>query len=491
MAKRCFGPHTYSKVRTCVIALGIAAVPAFANAAVPPVPAVAGPIPATVPLGDPSHNYPFFASQFDLLRYRYVEQEYFISGTANRYSIPAAVTGNTPPTGAASVIDSGHPFTTRIVVRRPVSPKQFNGTVIVEWYNVTNGFDSENDWFQSYDHLMDAGYIWVGVSAQRVGVNALKAWSPSRYGQLDVTQGGQFTNDELSYDIFSSAIEAITDPHGIAAQGGFDVRKVIATGHSQSAIYLSTYADYIEPMGRVLDGIVLHSGGQAIRTDLDIPIWRLNVETDLLAVGQYANRQPDTPRYRTWEVAGASHTDERLVEGREPLTQRDRQTSQNRACDLTPFSRVPYHYVLNAVYDQMVRWTTVGIAPRSAPPIQVVSGNPVTIARDSFGNALGGIRLPELAVPTATQAGNNSGSGLCILYGNYEPFSQDVLDALYPSHADYVGRVTASAFQNLQQRYIEKPDAAQIILDALKSDIGSNRPGMYGSFGDWFRPLNQ
>jgi Alpha/beta hydrolase domain len=32
----------------------------------------------------------------------------------------------------------------------------------------------------------------VGVSAQRVGVDQLRGWSPTRYGSLGVTGGGAF-----------------------------------------------------------------------------------------------------------------------------------------------------------------------------------------------------------------------------------------------------------------------------------------------------------
>jgi len=50
-----------------------------------PNPNVSGPIRATARPGDPSHNYPFFASQFDLKRKGYVEEEFFFSGKARRY----------------------------------------------------------------------------------------------------------------------------------------------------------------------------------------------------------------------------------------------------------------------------------------------------------------------------------------------------------------------------------------------------------------------
>jgi hypothetical protein len=42
-----------------------------------------------------------------------VEQEFFIEGTANRYNTPALATG--------IVVDSGHPYRTRMVIRRPLS----------------------------------------------------------------------------------------------------------------------------------------------------------------------------------------------------------------------------------------------------------------------------------------------------------------------------------------------------------------------------------
>src|SRR4051794_12862851 len=104
-----------------------------ASAAVPD-PTVAGPVPATVAPGDASHDYPYFATQFDLAGQGYTEQEFFLSGTANRYSV-----ANGQLT-TATLVDGGHPYKTRMVVRRPTNPERFNGTVIVEWYNVTVGF---------------------------------------------------------------------------------------------------------------------------------------------------------------------------------------------------------------------------------------------------------------------------------------------------------------------------------------------------------------
>src|ERR1035438_8563747 len=89
---------------------------------------VTGPVVSTTPLRDPAHGYPYNSTPMDLAKQGYIEEEYFIEGKANSYVTPPGQTG--------SVKDSGHPFKTRIAIRRPKSASKFNGTVVVEWYNV-------------------------------------------------------------------------------------------------------------------------------------------------------------------------------------------------------------------------------------------------------------------------------------------------------------------------------------------------------------------
>ena len=82
--------------------------------------------------------------------------------------------------------------------------------VLVEWVNVTSGYNLDVHWQASREYLTRHGYAYVGVSAQRVGVQqapyGLTVWSPTRYGTLDVTAGGTITDDSLSYDIFSQCL---------------------------------------------------------------------------------------------------------------------------------------------------------------------------------------------------------------------------------------------------------------------------------------------
>jgi Alpha/beta hydrolase domain len=115
--------------------------PSTATGASVPAPTVTGPVARTSPVGDPAHGYPFLATDVDLASAGYVEQEFHISGEATRYSANGSSTG--------TVISTGHPYRTRIVVRRPRSARAFNGVVIAEWFNVSNQWDQEVDWFQT------------------------------------------------------------------------------------------------------------------------------------------------------------------------------------------------------------------------------------------------------------------------------------------------------------------------------------------------------
>ena len=458
----------------CLLVIHAALVAAPATAAVPN-PIVTGPIPQTVAPGDPSHDYPFFATNLDLASKGYVEQEFFVAGTANRYNTPTlTLTNGIDPTG--TIIDSDHPYKTRIVVRRPLSANQFNGTVLVEWFNVTNGYDVEADWFQSYEHFMRSGYAWVGVSAQRAGVDFMRAWS-ARYTSLDVTQGGSITNDALSYDIYSQVAQAIHTPGAVDPLGGLPRQRIIATGHSQSGGRLTTYFNSIQKLAGVYQAFVMHGPitGSPTRTDLGLKVFKILSETDV--PGQV--RQPDTNEYRTWEIAGTSHVDYQRTLAGGPIEARDLPSPPVLNCQLPPWSRIPFHYALNSVYDHIVQWMTVGTSPPTAVPLTILPGGPpFVIARDGFGNALGGIRLSQHAVATATNQGVNPGPAFpganCPSNRGFSvPFDAATLHALYPSHDAYFNMVIRASKLNAINGYILLPDLVEDMVDALISNVGN------------------
>ena len=152
------------------------------------------------------------------------------------------------------------PYATRIVVVRPADPKKFSGTVAVEWLNVTGGLDAGPDWTYSHRQMLRAGMAYVGVSAQKVGVEGgggmggagmpLKKANPARYGTLS------HPGDAYSFDMFSQAGAAVKAG---SVLGPLKARHVIATGESQSAVFMTTYVDAIDPLVKVYDGFYIHS----------------------------------------------------------------------------------------------------------------------------------------------------------------------------------------------------------------------------------------
>lgn len=167
--------------------------------------AYAGEIPSgdvtlTGPITGGKQGRPFSAPQLDLTEYGYGVAEYFIEGTATSYEFKAA--SEKTADGLWKVRSKGEkiPYKTRILVVRPNNQDDFNGTVVLHWQNVTAGYELGS---AGGEYLR--GYTWVGVSAQKVGVDGnpgpraagLRQWDPDRYGSL-VHPG-----DAYCYDIYT------------------------------------------------------------------------------------------------------------------------------------------------------------------------------------------------------------------------------------------------------------------------------------------------
>ncbi len=449
-------------------------------------PTVSGPIPARVSFGQPSHDYAWGATMHKLASVGYVEEEYFFEGTASRYNTPAGQPG--------TVRDSGHKYKTRMLVRRPIDPKKFNGTVLAEWTNVTPGYDLDAMWGSTFEQMIRGGYAWVGISAQRVGIqqapNGLKQWSPTRYGSLDVTEGGTITDDALSYDIYAQGMQAIKSPTGVNPLGSLHAQHIIAMGASQSAGRLGTYINSLHGiLGGTVDAYILSIGGARIRDDIPVPVFKVLSETDI--PGQVPSRQPDTAKYRQWEVVGASHSGQRTGYNSGALNRRDGVTREAAVCTYPMWPRIPINYVLGNAYDLTNKWIKDGTPPPTAAKADIDShpgqipgrgGAPATtgtineIKRDARGNALGGIRLAEFGVPTSLSSRENTGNSFCNLYGRYEPFADDVINQLYPTHAAFVNAVKAQTDANVKAGYIQAVDGARTLHRAQTSYIGSGDP---------------
>jgi hypothetical protein len=453
-----------------------------------PVPTVSGPIPSAVGSGGIDHA--FFASDLDLAARGFVEEEFIYRGRANVYDATVApgIGARPEPSPTANVVSTGHPYTTRMVVRRPASPAAFNGTVVVEWLNATSQYDVEALWFRTHEFLMRDGYAWVGITAQSGPVThptlGLKAFNPVRYGELDLTDGGTLTSgDPLSFDVYAQGVQAL---RSTSVLGGLRtrVRTVVAAGVSQSAGRLSVFTNAIQPRGRaVADAVLLYVGGERIRTDVELPVFKVLSETEFAAppsssANEISSLQPDTHRMRTWAVTGTSHSDWASFAVRYALLQRDQPTAPLRDnCARPSRSRIPDRYTLSAAIHHLATWARHGTAPPTAPAI-ALDADGLSVQRDARGNALGGLRLAPLAVPVAVDTGVNEnppgGTGLCFLNGTHIPFDRTTRRALYPDRQTYLRLFAHAVARNVDDGYVLPTDAREMLRDAPASIAGTD-----------------
>ena len=424
----------------------------------------------------------------DLTAAGYMEEEYFFGGKATAFAQEGSWNiDGVWPVKAASEAD----YKVRMLVRRPADARKFNGIVVMEWLNVTALSEGAADFIQMQEELFREGYVWVGVGAQAAGLNAartgLKAWDPARYESLS------HPGDAYSYDIFSHAAQAIRRPAKLSPLGPLQARKILATGRSQSAFRLVTYINAIHPMAHAYDGFLIHSRGalpaplsdgpdgrapsnSRVRSDADVPVLCLQTEGDMITLRSHLARQDQSNHFRQWEIAGAAHAEvPRWVVETPP------------ALDLgpgrkDPVNAAPHHAVVKAALHALARWVRDGIAPPQSPRIElddVSAADP--ISRDKYGNAKGGIRLPELEAPTATLSGRTNspagqaGSGklnFCFLFGLTLPFDQEALKALYPSHDGYVKQFNRAVAALERDGFWLKPEADQARQAAERSHIG-------------------
>ena len=399
----------------------------------------------------------------DPAAFGYTVQEYQLSGVAACYQI---VTHH--PAGEIEVEELGTaPYRTRLLVIRPADPTRFNHTVLLNWQNVSAGVESGAP---SAGEVYE-GYAWVGVSAQEVGLYGFPAGTrgefgrdvrplidhdPERYGEL------HHPGDQGSFDIFTAAAMAVGPRRtgSIDALDGLEVRRVVATGGSQSAMRLATYLNAVHRLDPVIDGFVLSLwegrgprleegpiafGARAmIRDDLDVPILVVNSEFETLAV--HLAGSVDSEKIRYWEVAGTPHGVTRMPDlphgrGWRPNTLR-------------------FKPVAESAIRHVRRWVAEGRPAPSFPRIEVDPGRPPHIRRDGHGNAVGGIRLPELEAPVAEYRGTAVGTGLPPLFGAARPFTDDELRMLYPSRRLLEARWQSAVVDLVASGAIRPADAA-------------------------------
>lgn len=443
----------------------------------------------------------------DVAAFGYAIEEYFISGTAASYQVE----GTLPANGKWNAVAAdAAPYTTRIFVVRPTDARKFNGTVVVEWINVTPGTDVACDWAAVHRELLRDGYAYVGISAQKAGIDGfatppapaigltflgLKKDDPTRYEALN------HPGDAFSYDIYSQAGQVIRAASTNKILGPLVPKRVLAMGESQSAVRLTTYINAADPLAKVYDGFLVHSrfGGASplhgeamaadtprfvqFRSDLRVPVIAVEAESDVRGTsniaGYYGARVPDNDKLRVWEVAGAAHADVYtftvggIDTGMLPL--------ETLAAAWAPKPNVPpvglakpinnarqHHYVVEAALANLDRWVRTGTAPAKAEPMKTEAGRgdaPPRFVLDANGLVEGGVRTPWVDVPTERLSGTeNPGHFLGSLLGSTEPFDAATLDRLYPGgKSEYLKKFEALLDAAIRSGFILAADREEIM----------------------------
>jgi hypothetical protein len=427
----------------------------------------------------------------------YTEEEFFLDGDAVSYGVDGSLgeDGRWDAQGTSAT----KAYRTRMLVRRPKDPADFNGTLVVEWLNVSAGRESDPDFGYLHDELLGQGYAYVAVSAQRTGVEPgglgipipgvppealapLKTWDPERYGDLS------HPGDAWSYDIFDQATRAALEPGTGAPLHGLRPSKVIAVGESQSAFRLTTYVNAIQPVTHLFDGFLIHSRGVSsaplnddpaqappsvvhIRSDLDVPVLQFETETDLDYLQFRLARQDDTDHLVTWELAGASHVDRATLDyGVEAAQQWAKGANIDLSTSCGPINDGPQQPVVETAFHQLGAWVAEGTPPARSP--RIVLDAKGEIQRYENGIAAGGIRTPAVDAPISVLSGvSPSKEVICVLFGSTVPFSRKQLAQRYADHDTYVEQVRASAEQAVSDGFLLPRHAEAMVKAAEAADV--------------------
>jgi len=198
--------------------------------------------------------------------------------------------------------------------------------------------------------------------------------------------------------------------------------------------------------------------------------------------------QPLPANVRMYDIAGGSHA----VVPKAPT------------CTLPP-GRLDWAPVSRALLLRLDSWVSHNTEPPASElmPLEPASGEPPALRaptrlsaaviqvpkRDQDSNALGGVQLPDNAVPTGTNGAQNAPlTFACMLVGSFSPFAatkaereragdaRPSIEERYHGREDYVNRVRIAAQDLMARGFLLPDDAAVIIQDAASSKLFAPAP---------------
>jgi hypothetical protein len=210
-------------------------------------------------------------------------------------------------------------------------------------------------------------------------------------------------------------------------------------------------------MGTTKNGVLL-------RTDVDAPVMQLQAEGDVLGIlNSYDARQPDSDRFRLWEVAGTAHADAYLLG---PI-------AELLDCG-GPINQAPFHLVAKAAFRALEEWVRSGDQPPYADRLEVTGMTDPKFVRDGLGVVEGGVRLPVTDVPSELLSGDPAPKPdiICQLLGSTTPIPAAKLKDRYKDRADYETQYEAATDAAIKAGFILEDDRDALGAYAQPDRIG-------------------
>ena len=186
---------------------------------------------------------------------------------------------------------------------------------------------------------------------------------------------------------------------------------------------------------------------------------------------------------RMYDIAGGSHV----------------RVPNAPTCALPP-GRLDWTPVSRALLLRLDAWVSHNAEPPASElmPLELASREPPALRaptklstaviqvpkRDGDGNVLGGVRLPDIAVPIGTNSGQNQPqTRACMLVGSFSALvatkaerertgdTRPSIEERYRSRDDYVNRVRVAAQDLMAQGFLLPEDAAVIVQEAASSKL--------------------
>jgi hypothetical protein len=470
-------------------------------------------------------NRPFLAAAHavqpvDLAAAGYRETEYLVRGDANIYEWTGA-----PQDASIAVRDAAVPYTSRILVRRPIDAGKASGLVVVELLNPTGLYDFAPLWGFSWQHFARRGDVWVGVTVKPVAAATLQRFDPVRYGSLsfgfaqspdcrpspalpgtpgsgDPRVNPPDAENGLAWDLIAQVGALLRSSSKENPLLDLAPRHIVAAGYSQTGGYLITYANALHRVRRLGNGAPIYDGflnaagsnpaplnqcaaplsaEDPRRTVLprDVPFVMAMTESDFNRNSALRRDDSDDPAdlFRLYEIAGSGHAGpfgagvpkvgDLAIAGFAPPAE---------GLCFEPRGDYPVGLAFNAIWQQFSQWLVEGVPMASAPRIQTDAGHQVV--RDANGNALGGWRLPHLDLPLAAYSGSGTpredsdrARTACALTGVKLPFDAAKLKATYRTRAEYLRQFDAAVDLAVTERRLTPADG-----DALKAPAARTIP---------------